>query len=339
MTRALLACIAAAWILPMGSALAQQCCPADVSVTTTCSATGFFMCEDGKPSTCTCGSGTGMPPTLGELAMPAASSFGPLLQGATSMAASLKVRNIGALAVTVTSITSDAPFEFVIVGHDCAKLSGGGACTVDVVFKPPFVGKRNTFIRVVSSGVGSPQTFLVLGVGVSAAAAVTPPPSTAPTIEVVEYFHDAWDHYFVTGTPSESAKLDAGAFSGWKRTGLTFKAYPNGYPGSQSMCRFFSTAFGERSSHFYTALASECADVKVNPKWAFEGDVFGVVLPDAAGACPAGFVALFRLYNQGQGGAPNHRYTTDAQVRALMIAFGWIAEGLGPLGIAGCVPV
>lgn len=338
MIRALLACAAAvACILPAGLAQAQACCAANGGTSTSCSG-GFVVCQDGAVSTCACGSGTGVPSTLGELALPAPTSFGPLLLGATSMVSSFKVLNVGALPVTVSSVTSGAPFEFVIVGNDCTKLAGGATCTIDVVFKPPFEGVRHGLIRVASSGVGSPQTFLLSGIGVAAAAAVTPPPATAPTIEVVEYFHDDWHHYFVTGTPGETAKLDNGSFPGWKRTGLKFKAYPNGYPGSQSMCRFFSTAFGVRSSHFYTPLASECADVKANASWSFEGDVFGVVLPTAAGACPPGFTQLYRLYNEGQGGAPNHRYTTDVQVRSVMVAFGWTPEGQGALGVTACVP-
>lgn len=337
MIRALLAG-AAAWVLSTGWAHAQQCCAANGGVTTTCSANGFVVCQDGAESSCVCGSGTGAPSTLGQLALPAPASFGPLLLGATSMPASFKLLNIGALAVSVTSITSDAPSEFVVAAHDCSKLAGGAACTVDVVFRPPFTGVRHGLIRVASSGVGSPQTFLLSGVGVAESAAVTPPPPDAPTIEVVEYFHDEWDQYFVTGAERESAKLDGGSFAGWKRTGLKFKAYANGYPGSQSMCRFFSTAFGQRASHFYTPFAAECATVKGNHDWVFEGDVFGVVLPTIAGTCPTGFTALYRLYNAGRAGAPNHRYTTDFLVRSLMVAFGWVPEGRGDLGVTGCVP-
>mgnify|MGYP000208009016 CR=1 FL=1 len=40
-----------------------------------------------------------------------------------------------------------------------------------------------------------------------------------------------------------------------------------------------------------------------------------------------------RLYNDGQGGAPNHRYTTLVTIRDAMLAQGWIAEG-----VTACVP-
>jgi hypothetical protein len=55
------------------------------------------------------------------------------------------------------------------------------------------------------------------------------------------------------------------------------------------------------------------------------------------GNCPAGTVPLYRLYNNGQGGAPNHRYTIDGATRSLMIAASWIPEGNGPDGVFACV--
>jgi hypothetical protein len=50
-------------------------------------------------------------------------------------------------------------------------------------------------------------------------------------------------------------------------------------------------------------------------------------------------VPIYRLYNNGPGGAPNHRYTTSDAIRAQMIAQGWIPEGYGPLGVIMCSPV
>jgi hypothetical protein len=37
------------------------------------------------------------------------------------------------------------------------------------------------------------------------------------------------------------------------------------------------------------------------------------------GSCAAGLTLVYRLYNNGQGGAPSHRYTTDVTVRAQII--------------------
>ena len=154
----------------------------------------------------------------------------------------------------------------------------------------------------------------------------------------IEYRHAEWDHYFVTANPDEVAKLDAGVFVGWARTGESFRVRPLDTPGAANVCRFFSVSFAPKSSHFYTPDAAECAKVKANPDWRFEAEVFAFALPDAAGACGAGTLPLYRLYNDGQGAAPNHRYTTSLATRAEMVARGWISEGTGDLGVIGCVP-
>jgi len=154
----------------------------------------------------------------------------------------------------------------------------------------------------------------------------------------VEFYHAGFDHYFISANPAEVQALDDGTFSGWGRTGLSFNVYPAGTNGTQDVCRFFSLTFDPKSSHFYTPSQTECQSVKSNPNWLYEGIVFALG-PAGAGNCPGGTQQLFRLYNDGQGGAPNHRYTTDATVRSAMLARGWIAEGVGALGVIGCVPV
>jgi len=163
-------------------------------------------------------------------------------------------------------------------------------------------------------------------------------PALGQIVSVVEYRHADFGHYFITANADEISRLDAGAFKSWERTGHEFSAYQLGANGASPTCRFFSTAFDPKSSHFYTSNAAECAALKNNPKWQFEAEVFGLVAPDATGTCPIGTESLFRLYNNGQGGAPNHRYTTLVAERASMIARNWIAEGHGVAGVIGCVP-
>ncbi len=314
------------------------CCAVNGGPSGACSPTGQVMCVDGTASACMCGGSTSPPPSLGQLAMPTPVAIGAIVIGTTSLPASARITNVGALPVAVAGVTSDAPEEFIVTGHGCGVIPGGGSCTVDIVFRPWIEGHRSTPIRVASNGVGAPQYFVVTAHAVAPSAAAPPPGADAPTLAVVEYTHAAWDHYFVTALPTEIARLDDGTFAGWKRTGLAFKAYPNGLPGTASMCRFFSRSFAPRSSHFYTPDAAECVKVRDNPDWAFEGDVFGVVLPAASGLCPSGLLPLYRLYNDGRGGAPNHRYTLDLAVRSIMVAFGWIPEGSGPLGVIACTP-
>ena len=99
----------------------------------------------------------------------------------------------------------------------------------------------------------------------------------------VEYFHSEFGHYFITTFVDEIGKLDNGTFTGWQRTGQSFRTYPLATNGAADVCRFFSTAFGARSSHFYTPSAAECATVKANADWQFEALVFDWRLPGATG--------------------------------------------------------
>jgi hypothetical protein len=54
--------------------------------------------------------------------------------------------------------------------------------------------------------------------------------------------------------------------------------------------------------------------------------------------CPAGTIPLYRAYDNGMGGAPNHRYTTSLTILNQMIAAGWTFEGNGNTMVFACVP-
>lgn len=162
----------------------------------------------------------------------------------------------------------------------------------------------------------------------------------AAVMPVSEYFHKEFDHYFITSDEREQVALDSGRFSGWVFTTPDYSSPAAKYgfwrtsdrAGTVPICRFFSAAFAPKSSHFYTASGDECEKVKANPVWTFEG-IVGYVLPTPGEACADG-APLFRLYNNGQGGAPSHKYTTTTYEREYLATHGWSDEG-----VLGCVPV
>jgi hypothetical protein len=165
------------------------------------------------------------------------------------------------------------------------------------------------------------------------------PAATAQTQTAVEYYYSGWNFYFVTAFPEEIAALDGGAFGGaWKRTGQTFDVWTGPTNGALPTCRFFSTIFAPKSSHFYTPYAAECASLKAGQGWQYEAIAFYLQLPDANGNCPAGTEVLYRLYNNGMGEAPNHRFTRSAALFNQMQAAGWTFEGDGRTGAFACVP-
>lgn len=283
--------------------------------------------------------GTGIgstPPGTGQLAVPAGVSMPDTTVGATSAAQVVTLGNVGTAPVTVSSITSANAAEFAVSGSTCSSVSAASSCTFDITFVPAATGVRSGTITVTSTGAGSPQAIVVSGNGLAGSGGPAPP-TDANVVTAVEYYHAAFDHYFITSIPDEIGKLDSGVFVGWQRTGKQFNVYRAAGGNLNAVCRFFSTAFDPKSSHFYTPDAGECTTVKANKDWQFEAEVFYTRSPGLDGTCPAGTNPVYRLYNDGQGAAPNHRYTADFATRAQMLLKGWMAEGYG-VGVIMCAP-
>jgi photosystem II stability/assembly factor-like uncharacterized protein len=159
------------------------------------------------------------------------------------------------------------------------------------------------------------------------------------TVALIEYFHAIVGDYFITANQDEISQLDNGAFSGWARTGLQFNAYATFEWPSVPVCRFFSTGFSPKSTHFFTPFAAECAALRADSNWTLESaSAFAIALPGSDGVCAAGLIPVYRFYDGNRSGVPNHRYTTDVTVRAQMMAQGWIPEGVGPNAVEMCSP-
>ena len=158
------------------------------------------------------------------------------------------------------------------------------------------------------------------------------------SVQAIEYYHAGLDHYFVSTRQDDIAALDSGRFPGWTRTGESFLASPSWVSGTSPVCRFYLPP-DSGDSHFFSASASECAEVARRfPQFVLEDpEVMFMGVPDVAtGACPGASIPVYRLWN-GRS-STNHRYTTSSATRSAMLAAGWIAEGYGPLGVAMCAP-
>jgi hypothetical protein len=166
-----------------------------------------------------------------------------------------------------------------------------------------------------------------------------PANTPTPKVSVIEYYNAAFGHYFMTSIANEIVKLDRGDIPGWTRTGHTFAAFGAPVASASPVCRFLSTALAGGSSHFYSALNVECAIAQTSADWMLESaEVFNIGVPNRDGSCGGLRTPVYRLYNNGQGGAPNHRYTTDLTVRASMLLQGWVPEGTGADGVSMCSP-
>ena len=162
-------------------------------------------------------------------------------------------------------------------------------------------------------------------------------PIAPDTVDVVEYYHAGFDHYFVTWLANEIAILDAGVtIRGWVRTGRTFKAYATAQPGTSPVCRFYIPP-GYGDSHFYGRGAAECDATGTNfPHLVLEAREFMYVMLPTNGTCPDGMTVIYRVFSNRPDA--NHRYMADRSLRDQMTARGWVAEGDGPDRVVMCTP-
>jgi hypothetical protein len=147
------------------------------------------------------------------------------------------------------------------------------------------------------------------------------------SVRVAEFFHPAARRYFWTADIGERTFLDfeGGAGGGWFRTGETFFAWPatsTTPSGTVAACRFMGTPGAGPRSHFYTVNASECAALKANPLWIYEGIAFRV-----PSACLSATTAT-RLWRPGATIPDSrHRFAVRHQVILNTIAAGYLLEG------------
>jgi len=159
----------------------------------------------------------------------------------------------------------------------------------------------------------------------------------AQTTSVVEFYHAGLNHYFRTGSSAEVSFVEAGgAGAGWVRTQRDFLAWidaASAPPEAAPVCRFYGTPGRGPNSHFYTVNAGECAFVRTDPGWTYEGIVFYAV-PASSSGCPSNLQPVWRNYNgRWQQNDSNHRFSIDSATYQNMIAAGWAGEG-----IVMCVP-
>jgi serine protease len=159
----------------------------------------------------------------------------------------------------------------------------------------------------------------------------------AVPVTIVEYYHAALDHYFMTWSAAEIALLDAGTtIKGWARTGRTWTALMNDAAGTSPVCRIYIPP-GKGDGHYFGRDAAECGGTMAkNPTFVLETPAFFYLYPPAGGTCAAGTVPVYRVYSNRADA--NHRYTTERAVRDAMVAKGWLAEGDGPDTVVMCAP-
>lgn len=150
----------------------------------------------------------------------------------------------------------------------------------------------------------------------------------------LEFYNTILGHYFMAAGADEIAAIRTGsAGPGWELTGQSFKVWPSMPPDTRfsvvsPVCRFYGVPAGGPNSHFFTAQADECALVKRNGGWYYEGIGFYAWPVDSTGGCPPGLLSVERAYNRGAArNDSNHRFTTSESTFRRMGEQGWAMEG------------
>ena len=254
-------------------------------------------------------------------------TFAAQVVGTTSNAQTLTLRNLGPADLTMTALVlnGSTPYDFRFPGTCMLGVAypAGASCDLYFYFTPGGVGTRLARLNVDAPQLASLAMATISGLGV----AVPPPPLTT---DVIEFFNASLNHYFLTAVTEEAAAIDGGVVGpGWVRTGFTFRAYSvdTSAQGTLPVCRFFGTPGQGPSAHFFTAEAAECALVKTNPRWLYEGIAFRAAIP-ANGQCAATTSPVVRFFWPGAVVTQaRHRYVKDAVEIARMRNVGWIEEG------------
>ena len=233
------------------------------------------------------------------------------------------------VSTTGDGTVSSAPAG-IACGSTCnAAFNSGTSVTLTAT---PAIG--NSFVGWGGACSGTGQCVLTL----NAAARVSAQFIQTPSVPVIEFYHSALKHYFITIDPNEADSIDAGAAgAGWTRTGVTFWVYTTQATGSQPVCRFYGSFDIGPNSHFYTVSTAECAALRaqqaITPetvkKWHYENTAFYIFTP-VNGACTDNNTPVYRYYNNGfaRGEDSNHRLSADPAQNASMEAAGWTNEGV-----------
>ena len=272
--------------------------------------------------------GRGVDATAGSTVLeftPASLSFAVQAVGTTSPPQTVTLRNLGPSTLTLRALVLNGPdaLDFRAPGN-CVlgvPIPAGGACELYFTFTPAGAGTRSAKLNVDAPELANLAIMPIYGFGTA---------SFPPTVAVIEFYNAPLNHYFLTAVPEEAAAIDQGIVGpNWMRTGWSFKSLAAGTSTAIAfdVCRFWGTPGAGPSSHFYTADPAECAAVKTNPRWIYEGIAFRAILP-VAGVCPASTEPVIRFFWPGADVTQaRHRYVRDATELVRMRLAAWIEEG------------
>jgi hypothetical protein len=266
--------------------------------------------------------------------VPAQIEFGTVPTGSSSAAQSVTLTNSGNAPMSILAVgVNDAQFAQFAGCAQGTSIAPGASCTLQIRAAPASAGAIAAQLTIQTNDGEYDVALNAAGARIAALPAAEP-----STVDVIEYYNKALDHYFITWTPSEIAKLDAGDTpTRWTRTGLAFKAYTTAQSGTSNVCRMYIPP-ADGDSHFFGRSSGECsATESTHSDFVVEDASYMQLYMPTAGTCAAGTQPLYRLFDNRAD--VNHRYVTDRAVRDQMAAAGWLPEGDGPDLVVLCAPL
>ena len=254
--------------------------------------------------------------------------FAPQSVGTSSPTQGITVANTGNLTFNLAamSLAGGDAGDFTMT-TSCVLgqvVAPGQGCTATVTFAPLAVGPRSTELEVDLTYLG------IHGVGRYSITGVGTGPLTPSKVAAIEYFHAQIGHYFLTAQADEQFGLDNQLLPGWVRTGNQFNVWDSQAAGTSAVFRLFTVKFASKAAHFYTADSVERDGRRTENggDWTYEKVAYFLKATDT-GVCGAGEVPIYRMFNDGQTGAPNHRFTTSlATYQDFTTTKGWLGEGI-----------
>jgi len=235
---------------------------------------------------------------------------------------------VSAAAIDLEIVVTDAPQAF----HGYRRVGDPRLDAVAVV-GPLAAGAYGvtTRMRLIKKDVETSCEPLRSELVVAAAAA------PVVLVDVVEYYDALHERHFMTAGTREIADLDAEP-GRWARTGRSFKAYAlyGSDNRAEPVCRYERSGSEALDGYVVSASYRECEALAGNDGWRYDLRAFDIVLPDTlTGECLPGTRPVYRVWNASSG---DHRWTTDAVLRASLVARGWVPEGYDNLGTSMCTP-
>ena len=195
--------------------------------------------------------------------LPPAVDFGSVPTNASSSPTSVAFHNSGNAPLSIDNVSlGDASFTRVSGCGPGTVVMPGATCTLQLAATPQRAGAIASSIQLYTNDGTYELPLTAVGVDTGGNPPPPPPqqqPPVAQTVDVIEFYNSALDHYFITWIAAEIANLDAGLTpTRWTRTGYTFKAYTTAQPGTSQVCRFYIPP-ADGNSHFFGRNPAECS--------------------------------------------------------------------------------